>query len=81
MWIDMIGWIGSAMIVGAYAFNTYGKIRSDSHIYHWLNIIGSICLVINTYYHNAIPSTVVNAIWIVIALLGLLRIRRVRKKR
>lgn len=64
------------MIVGAYALNTYGKIRSDAHLYHWLNIVGSICLVINTYYHNAIPSTVVNAIWIVIALVALLRKKR-----
>jgi len=73
MVIDIIGWIGSVMVVMAYAMNMYKKLESDSLPYYLLNIIGSICLVINTIYHHAIPSAVVNVIWVAIALVALLK--------
>lgn len=71
--IDSIGWIGSVMVVLAYALNMYKKMASDAVAYYALNIAGSVCLVINTIYHHAIPSAVVNVIWVFIALLALLR--------
>lgn len=73
MIIDIIGWIGSVMVVMAYALNMYKLMASDSLIYYGLNIIGSACLIVNTVYHNAIPSAVVNIIWVFIALVALLR--------
>jgi hypothetical protein len=71
--IDIIGWIGSVMVVMAYAMNMYKRMASDSIAYYGLNIIGSACLIVNTIYHNAIPSAVVNIIWVGIALVALLR--------
>ena len=71
--IDTIGWIGSAMVVMAYALNMYGKLTSTSAAYYGLNIGGSACLIINTFYHNAIPSAVVNIVWILLAFLALVR--------
>jgi len=71
--IDVIGWIGSAMVVLAYALNMYKRLASDALSYYLLNIIGSICLVINTIYHHAIPSAVVNVIWVIIAVFALFR--------
>lgn len=68
MVIDIIGWIGSILVVIAYALNIYGKLRSDSTSYYILNISGSAGLIVNTIYHHAIPSAVVNIIWIGIAL-------------
>lgn len=77
MWIliDSIGWIGSVMVVMAYALNMYKKMASDSVAYYVLNILGSACLIVNTIYHHAIPSAVVNVIWVVIALVALARRR------
>jgi hypothetical protein len=71
--IDIIGWIGSAMVVAAYALNIYGKIGSDAFIYYILNIAGSACLIANTFYHQAIPSAVVNIVWVFIAAVALLK--------
>lgn len=71
--IDVIGWIGSAMVVLAYALNMYKRLASDALSYYLLNIIGSIGLVINTLYHHAIPSAVVNVIWVIIAVFALLK--------
>lgn len=69
--VDIVGWTGSLFVVGVYALNIAGKLKSTSLIYLWANIVGSICLVVNTYYMGAYPSTGVNIIWILIALWGI----------
>ena len=74
--IDIIGWIGSVMVVIAYALNMYKRLASDSREYYLLNIVGSACLIVNTIYHHAIPSAVVNIIWVLIALAALVRVKR-----
>jgi len=71
--IESIGWIGSVAIVLAYALNMFKKLASDSVVYYILNIAGSVCLIINTLYHHAIPSAVVNIIWIIIAFIAVFR--------
>jgi hypothetical protein len=71
--IDAIGWIGSVMVIIAYALNINKRLASDSTWYYLLNIGGSGCLIANTYYHHAIPSAVVNIIWVFIALVALIR--------
>ena len=76
MLIDVIGWIGSVMVVLAYALNMYKRMASDSRTYYLLNIGGSACLVLNTLYHHAIPSAVVNIIWVFIALVALFKKRK-----
>jgi hypothetical protein len=74
--IDAIGWIGSAMVVAAYALNMYGKMAADSFSYYALNILGSACLIVNTLYHGAIPSAVVNMVWVGLAVLAFSRKKR-----
>ena len=71
--IDIIGWLGSILVVAAYALNIYGKLSSESTPYYALNISGSAGLIVNTLYHHAIPSMVVNVVWIGIALVALLK--------
>ena len=71
MIIDIIGWSGSVLVVIAYALNMYKKLNSDSLAYYSMNIVGSACLILNTIYHHAIPSAVVNIVWIIIAVIAL----------
>jgi hypothetical protein len=73
MIVDVIGWIGSILVIIAYALNIYGKLRSDAPLYSILNIAGSAGLIVNTLYHHAIPSAVVNIIWVCIAMVALIR--------
>jgi hypothetical protein len=73
MVIDLIGWIGSALVVIAYALNIYKKLDATSVTYYILNIFGSACLILNTLYHQAIPSAVVNMIWIIIAIIAMIK--------
>ena len=73
-WIDALGWIGAVQILTAYALISLKKVEGDSLAYQLLNIFGSILLVINTYYWNALPSTLVNVIWLIIALVAVFSI-------
>ncbi|TAF64708.1 MAG: hypothetical protein EAZ55_10745 [Cytophagales bacterium] len=65
-WIDLVGWVGSAAVVLAYALISTHKIKANSHLYQYLNIFGSVGLIINTLYYNALPSATVNVIWVII---------------
>ena len=75
MILDLIGWLGSALVVAAYALNIAKKMASDSLSYYLFNIIGSVCLTANTLYHHALPSAIVNIVWVAIALVALTRRR------
>lgn len=69
--IEVIGWIGSILILTTYFLNINGKLTAGSSIYIWFNLIGGLFFVINTWYHNAYPSAILNIIWVLIALVAL----------
>ena|SRR5436305_13180778 len=79
--VDIIGWIGSASVVIAYALLSSNKVISSSPTYQLLNLVGGICLVINTFYHGAYPSTLVNVVWAAIAISALARVGHVSFER
>ena len=69
--IEILGWIASVLIVGSYALNISGKLAAKSKTYVIANIIGGLFFAINTYFHQAYPSMLVNIIWVIIALVML----------
>jgi hypothetical protein len=73
IFIDILGWIGSVLVVGAYAFSISGRLQPNSKGYLWANLVGSAFLIVNTLTYGAIPSAVVNIIWVGIALWGMLK--------
>jgi uncharacterized protein YacL len=74
--IDIIGWIGGVAVVIAYLLISAGKVMSSSFLYQMLNLIGSIFLIINTFFKGAYPSTAVNIIWVLIAVYALAKANR-----
>jgi hypothetical protein len=73
--IDILGWIGTVLFLIAYYLVSVKKVEGDSNIYQGMNILASSLLVINTFYLRAYPSLALNAIWIVIGLIALMRRR------
>lgn len=73
VFVEIIGWISSLLIVGAYFFNIQGKLSSDDKRYIWANLIGGIGFIINTVHHHAYPSAMVNVVWVIIALGAIIR--------
>ncbi len=69
--IEVLGWMASVLIVGAYFLNMQGKLDASSPGYIWSNFAGGVFFVINTYYHHAYPSMAVNIVWVIIAIVAL----------
>jgi uncharacterized protein with PQ loop repeat len=71
--IEVLGWIASVLIVGSYALNITGKLAANSKTYVVSNLVGGLFFVLNTYYHQAYPSMLVNFIWVIIAIVMLFK--------
>ncbi len=66
--IDIIGWTGSITLITAYLMISNKKIDPQTRLYQGLNVFASICLIINTGYYGAYPATVLNVVWVIVAL-------------
>ena len=76
MLYEIMGWAGTLAILLAYLLVTVHKLDSASRPYQLLNVAGAAGLIINASVHGALPSLALNAVWLLIALVGLLRIPR-----
>lgn len=70
---DIIGWAGAALVLAAYALVSTDRVRAQSWTYQILNICGAFGLVVNSWWYGAIPSVVVNVIWVGIGVYALRR--------
>ena len=68
---NVIGWMGALSVLYAYFMVSTDRLKGDSLHFQTANILGAICLAVNTYYNHAYPSTVVNIVWIGIAIFAL----------
>ena len=69
--IEVIGWAGAILILGAYALLSAGRLRSESLTYHLMNILGAAGFVVNSGYNGALPSAAMNVVWIGIGVYAL----------
>ena len=69
--IEVIGWVGALLVLAAYGLVSTERLSSRSLSYQALNIGGALGLVLNSGWNGAIPSAVVNLIWIGIGLYAL----------
>ena len=74
--IDIIGWFGAIAILLAYAAVSRGLTQGTSFKFQLWNAIGSVCLLINSTYYRAFPSSFVNFVWIGIAIVTILHNRK-----
>ena len=72
-WIDIVGWLGALSVLVAYLMISIGKWEGDSIPYQGFNLIGGVCLIANTLYFGAYPSSLVNLVWVGIAIYTLVR--------
>jgi hypothetical protein len=73
--IDVLGWAGMVLIVGAYALLSAGKLPAESKTYQLMNIAGAAGFIVNSGANGAYPSAVLNIIWIGIGIYALVRPR------
>lgn len=74
--VNVVGWLGMGLLIGAYALVTIGRLQGTSLGFQLMNLFGGAFLMVNTVYYGAWPSSALNAVWIVVGIGGLLRARR-----
>jgi len=72
MFIEIIGWSGTVLILLAYFLVSTKKIEPNQKLYQLLNLLGAGGVIINSAVHHAIPSVGLNTIWLIIALYSLI---------
>jgi hypothetical protein len=79
LWIEIIGWAGALLVLGAYVGVSSGRLSGTSTAFQLMNALGAAFFVLNTWWHGAIPSMVLNIIWSAIGFAALARIVRARR--
>ncbi|MCM3505562.1 hypothetical protein M3666_10615 [Curtobacterium sp. ODYSSEY 48 V2] len=76
--VEFLGWFGAVTVLAGYLLFSLGKIPNGP-LYQSLNLVGGLSVAVNVAAHHAIPSTIVNGIWAVIAVVVLVRMGRARR--
>ncbi len=74
--VEIIGWIGTFLLLAAYVLVSFKKLEGDSIKYQMINMVAGLCLVTNTLYHGAYPPSFLNAVWSIIAVVAIVTIGR-----
>jgi hypothetical protein len=74
--VELIGWAGALLIIGAHALLSTGRLKSQSLSYHLMNILGAAGFVVNSGWNGALPSAAMNVLWIGIGGYALFKRRR-----
>jgi len=77
--VEAAGWAGASLILLAYLLLSMGKVTGQSPLYQGMNIVGAAGFIVNGWWHGAIPSAVLNVIWMMIGGVALWRIWAKRK--
>lgn len=75
----MVGFIGTVCIIAAYAYLTLSD-APNPFILHGTNLAGAALLTISLIVHTNLPSLVLEGFWAAIAVTGLVKAYRARKK-
>ena len=78
--VEVIGWAAAALILGAYALLSAGKVRAESLTYQMMNILGAAGFIVNSGWNGALPSAAMNVVWMGIGFYALRQRRRPQMK-
>ena len=76
---SLIGFLGTACIIGAYAYLTL-KDAPNPFVLHGTNLAGAGLLTISLLVHTNWPSLVLEGFWAAIALVGITKAIRTGRK-
>ena len=77
--VEIVGWAGASLILLAYLLLSAGRLTGHSIVYQAMNVVGAAGFIVNGWWHGAIPSAVLNVIWMLIGTTALWRILARRK--
>jgi len=77
---DFVGMAGVVITLIAYLAISTGRISSDTFKYQGLNCIAGLMLLFSLYFHWNTPTVIMESLWVLISLIGLIRIMLLKSK-
>lgn len=72
--IELAGWVGTLLILSAYALVSFGWLAASHVAYPLMNAFGSLGIILVSFRKKAYQPGILNVIWVGIALAALIRI-------
>ena len=72
--IEIIGWASALLILASYLLVSMGRLSGTSVAFQWMNVVGAAGFIVNSGWHGALPSAVLNVAWMAIGIVTLGRL-------
>lgn len=72
---DILGMIGIACVLTCYFLVQAERMSATSVQYQVLNMLGCVLILVSLYYSFNLPSAIIQVVWFLISLFGLVRNR------
>lgn len=69
----LLGWVGAFALLISYLLNAFSIWKNTQLIYKLMNLLGAVCLIVNAISLEAYPFILINAMWIVVAVVSIIR--------
>lgn len=76
LFATIVGWVGTCLIVLAYALVSTKKVQGNSTLYQTLNLFGAAGVGINVFYQSAWPAVALQIVWGIIAIVSLVKSKK-----
>jgi hypothetical protein len=76
--VEFLGWFGAVTVLAGYILFSTGKLPNGP-VYQLFNLVGGLAVAVNVAAHHAVPSTIVNGIWAIVAVVVLVKMGRARR--
>lgn len=78
--IEVVGWAAALLILASYLLVSTGRLDGRSAVFQWMNVAGAAGFIVNSGYHHALPSAVLNIAWMAIGVVTLIGLARSRSR-
>lgn len=78
-WYDLVGNLGVLLVLGTYLFVQMGRMDMRRPGYSLANAGGAVLILVSLFYDFNLSSFVIEIVWLLISLYGLLRWQRQRR--
>lgn len=73
MIVEIIGWIGTILILTAYFLVSTERLKPKANSYILMNLFGAIFIGVNVFAHQAWPTVALEVVWGGVAIIGLVK--------
>jgi hypothetical protein len=77
---DAVGIVGVGLVIISYFLIQLEKIKINSSFYVYSNFFGSIMLLFSLLYHWNLASVVIEILWLVISIYGIIKFKILKKE-